>query len=441
MAANVQLTIEERLVYLLQHLGLERAHFAARLPTDWSGLASARPEMISSLTLACPSGIDSSGVQTLASRLLVLTGDQGPLAERAARVAASLPSASLITLRDYFSPPWADIMADRTDEISRAMTDFLQEMDQKEEMSPVQLPQGEGEVAGISYRIVGSGPPLVLLPLALAPSEWEPLIPVLSERYCTISLGGAELGMVTLLEARGHSAPYLRVVRNLLDEVHLQPGEVVLDVGCGSGVLDRWLVNRTGGENQVVGVDINPYLIREATALAKKEGLEGFIEFHEGNAEALPFPDSRFNVVMSSTVMEEVDAERMLSEMIRVATSGGRVAVIVRAADMQSWVNLPLGAGLKTKVDATLASFVGDRGCADASLYQRFREAGLGHVRMFPQLAAFDDKSHLQYFQDRVLPTLNPEEADEWRAALSQAEAEGTFFIARPQHCAVGTKP
>jgi hypothetical protein len=43
--------------------------------------------------------------------------------------------------------------------------------------------------------------------------------------------------------------------------------------------------------------------------------------------------------------------------------------------------------------------------------------------------------------QATILPTLSPEEAKEWRNAVSQAEAEGTFFIATPFHCAVGTKP
>jgi hypothetical protein len=40
----------------------------------------------------------------------------------------------------------------------------------------VSLPEGEGEVAGITYRVRGSGPPLVLMPLDLTPSQWEPLI-------------------------------------------------------------------------------------------------------------------------------------------------------------------------------------------------------------------------------------------------------------------------
>jgi len=56
------------------------------------------------------------------------------------------------------------------------------------------LPEQEGEIAGISYRVRGAGAPLVLLPLDLSPGQWEPLIPELAARYCTITLSGALLG-------------------------------------------------------------------------------------------------------------------------------------------------------------------------------------------------------------------------------------------------------
>jgi hypothetical protein len=56
--------------------------------------------------------------------------------------------------------------------------------------SPVPADGSSGEIAGISYRIHGSGDPLVLLPLWLAPSQWDPLVRRLSQEYSTITLGG-----------------------------------------------------------------------------------------------------------------------------------------------------------------------------------------------------------------------------------------------------------
>lgn len=104
-------------------------------------------------------------------------------------------------------------------------------------------------------------------------------------------------------------------------------------------------------------------------------------------------------------------------------------------------VNLPLRAELKARVESTPTSSVAERGCADASLYRRFGEVGLANVKMFPQLAAYQGEKHLEQFQDRILPGLSGAEVREWKTAVAQAEADGTFFIARSLHCAVGTKP
>jgi ubiquinone/menaquinone biosynthesis C-methylase UbiE len=258
-----------------------------------------------------------------------------------------------------------------------------------------------------------------------------------------LTLGGAYLGMIGSLEARGHTAGYLGVVRHLLEEAQLRPGETVLEVGCGTGVLDRWLARHTSGANRIVGIDISRYLLHEATALARKEGMEGIIEFREGRAEALPFPASSFDVAMSSTVIQRVDADQMLREMVRVTKPGGRVAVVGHAHDMPRWVNLELPAELKARVEAP--GWASDRGhqqgCDDARLYRRFRQAGLRQVKMFPQFAAFEERSRLQSLQGDILPTLTPDAAQEWHHAVAQAEAEGTFFLATPFHCAVGTKP
>jgi ubiquinone/menaquinone biosynthesis C-methylase UbiE len=376
-------------------------------------------------------------LRQISSRLLVITGDQGQVAEEAHRAVASLPGTTLVDLRDYFSPLWADVIADRTKDVGAAMIDFLSSVEKHKTLQELALLEGEGEIADISYSIRGSGPPLVLFPLGLAPSQWQPLLPLLSARYCTIAVAGPALGMVAFLEARAQG--YLRVVRSLVDEAGLRPGESVLEVGCGSGVILRWLARYTNGANPITGIDINPYLLREAAALAKKDGIEGAIELREGNGEALPFADARFDVTMACTVMEEGNADRILAECARVTKSGGRVGVIVRSLDMPWWVNLPLGTELKKKAE-TQRGHVLKEGCADASLYRRMRQAGLKQLTMLPQWATFSAGERLEFEQERIAAMLNPEEASEWRRAVVQAEAEGTFFIAQPFHCAVGTK-
>lgn len=443
MTRETALPVEERLRQLLHHLGIRQAHIAGRVPRDWTGLATTSPDLVASLTLICPMALDPQTVTHLASRLLVVTGDQGPQAEGVRQVVERVAGAHLVTLRDYPIFAWTDMVADRTDEIGAAMLSFLARAQPRAGAQSVPSAAEEGEITGLSYRLHGAGPPLVLLPLGLSPSQWDPLVPRLSAHYCTITLGGRELGPVASLESRGHAAGFLAMVRTLLEAVHLRPGESILEVGCGTGVLDRWLAQSTHGTHRITGVDINRYLLREGMALAQHEGLEGVVAFREGNAEALPFPDQSFDVTLSVTVMEEVDAHQMLREMVRVTTPGGRVAVIVRAVDMPCLLHLPLHEALKRKVEAPSgwAGGVGVAGCADASLYQRFHQAGLTQIRMFPQWAAFDsaDTTFLQNLLGGLLSTLSQDEAREWQ--MARAQAEGTFFYAQPHHCAVGTKP
>jgi SAM-dependent methyltransferase len=438
MTSETTLSVEERLRQLLRHLGIDQAHFAGRSPRDWTGLATKYPEVVSSLTLIGP--FDPRTVEQLAARLLVVIGDRGPVADTVRNAMNRLPGAQLVALRDYDLQGWSDVAAERGHELGGAILQFLGRM-----TPPPSIPPREeqGEVAGITYRIRGAGPPLVLLPMFLAPSQWEPLATRFSEQYCTITLGGAALGAVAILESRGHAVGYLHMVRTLLEETQLRRGEAILEVGCGTGVLDRWLAHRTSRAHRITGVDINPYLLQEARALARRDGLEGALEFRDGNAESLPFADDSFDVTMSVTVIEEADADRMLAEMVRVTKPGGRVAVVARAMDMPFLMNAQLPAAVKAKVEAPGAvGGVGPLGCADASLYRRMRRAGLTRIKMLPQLAAFDlaDKVMLQFMEDQLLPKLSQQEAREWHAARAQAEADGTFFMTFPHHCAVGTK-
>jgi len=443
MAPETDPAIETRILNVLQHFGISKAHVAARDLRDWQGLATSHADRLASLALICPAAIVPQALEPLAVRSLIVTGDWGQPAEHAQRVVAAFPSVSRIALPDYSPTPYTDLVLERADEIGMSMLDFLSRMDAAQPLPPVSLPESEGEIDGIIYHLRGAGPPLVLLPLSVAPSQWEPLLPQLCARYCTLILRGQWLGMVGSLESRGHMPGYLRAVGNLLDAAELRPGEIALEVGCGTGVLDRWLAQRTHGANRLVALDVNPYLLQEAEALARRAGLESVIEFNHGSGERLPYPDHHFDVTWSSTVIQRVDADRMLAEMVRVTKPGGRVAVLGHAHDMPQWINLPLPAELKARLDAPGWDGVNShpQGCHEASLYARFHRSGLSRIKMFPQLAEFTTPDRLQQIQAGILPMLSPQETDIWQSAVATAETEGTFFVTRPYHCAVGTKP
>jgi SAM-dependent methyltransferase len=435
--------VEDRLAQLFQHLGIRRAHVGGGYTADAVSLVRASPESITSMTLVCAFRPPADAFRPLGDRLLLIHGDRGPGADSVPRALAALPEAKAITLRDYVDAAWSDAIADRRAEIGPALLAFLADLTRREALEPIQLSQGEDEIAGIRYRIHGKGPPLVLLPLTLARSQWDPLVAELAEAYTTIVVGGAFLGIVPSLEERMRGG-YNRVVRSVVEAASVQPGETIIEVGCGSGAVARSLARFTDGANPIKALDVNDYLLGEAGALTRSAGLAERITFEHGDAEALPLPSASVDVALSFTVMEEVDADRMLAEMIRVTRPGGRIGIVVRATDMRPWVNLSLRPDLLAAVESVAGAGAADAGCSDASLYRRFLDAGLKPLMLGPQLApdrAEESPIRGRFFVGRISQGLPADQAEEFRAAVHRSLEDGSMLWADPYHCAVAVKP
>jgi SAM-dependent methyltransferase len=108
-----------------------------------------------------------------------------------------------------------------------------------------------------------------------------------------------------------------------LDRLGVQRGALLLDVACGSGQLGL-IAARRGAK--VTGVDIATNAILAARGRAAAEGLDA--RFDEGDAEALPYPDARFDVVASIYgAMFAPRPERVTSELLRVCRPGGTIAM------------------------------------------------------------------------------------------------------------------
>lgn len=111
------------------------------------------------------------------------------------------------------------------------------------------------------------------------------------------------------------------------DAAGIKPGDNVLDVACGTGVLAIEAASRAGASGKVTGLDCNAGML--AQARSKTAG----IEWREGVAEALPFEDGAFDAVVSQFgLMFFEDRVKALCEMCRVLKPGGRLAVAVWAS-------------------------------------------------------------------------------------------------------------
>ncbi|HWW82310.1 MAG TPA: methyltransferase domain-containing protein [Vicinamibacterales bacterium] len=115
----------------------------------------------------------------------------------------------------------------------------------------------------------------------------------------------------------------------LVGLARLQPGESVLDVGCGTGSLAIAAERRVGPTGTVQGVDASPEMIDRAHRKAMNAGVT--VTFRQAVAEALPFPDSTFDAVLSTVMLHHLPRkarQQCVGEIRRVLKPGGRVLVV-----------------------------------------------------------------------------------------------------------------
>ena len=109
----------------------------------------------------------------------------------------------------------------------------------------------------------------------------------------------------------------------------LEPGESVLDVGCGTGTLAIAAKRHVGPTGSVCGIDASPEMIARASKKARKADVD--ILFQNALAEALPFPDAHFDAVLTTVMLHHLPRQtrqQCAFEMRRVLKPSGRVLAV-----------------------------------------------------------------------------------------------------------------
>ncbi|HLU83379.1 MAG TPA: methyltransferase domain-containing protein [Trueperaceae bacterium] len=174
-------------------------------------------------------------------------------------------------------------------------------------------------------------------------------------------------------------ALFQRWAEPLVTAAQVAPGDRVLDVACGTGIAARSAAGRVGSQGAVVGVDINPGMLRVARIKAPE------MQWLEASAEELPFEDESFDAVLCQfALMFFTDKVAALEEMARVLKPGGRLAVAV-------WDALENTPGYAAMTDL-LRRLFGDEAARSLEspyslgdtdrLRDLFANAGLGDVRL-----------------------------------------------------------
>lgn len=113
----------------------------------------------------------------------------------------------------------------------------------------------------------------------------------------------------------------------LVDCARVRPGQSVLDVACGTGVVARSARDVVGPSGRVVGVDLNAAMLEVA------QDVRPDLEWVQGDAEDLPFADAEFDVALcQSALFFFADPGRAVAELARVVVPGGVVALQTYAA-------------------------------------------------------------------------------------------------------------
>jgi ubiquinone/menaquinone biosynthesis C-methylase UbiE len=117
------------------------------------------------------------------------------------------------------------------------------------------------------------------------------------------------------------------LANDLIRLAALRPGERVLDVACGTGIVARLAAQQIGSNGTVTGVDINPGML----AVARSNTPANMsIKWHEASAEDMPLPDEAFDVALCQLSLQFMtDKLAALEEMRRVLVPGGRLILNV----------------------------------------------------------------------------------------------------------------
>jgi ubiquinone/menaquinone biosynthesis C-methylase UbiE len=227
--------------------------------------------------------------------------------------------------------------------------------------------------------------------------------------------------------------------------LELQPGDHVLDIGCGSGTDVRAMAGLVGPTGRAVGIDGSATMIEAARERVDGCGLP--VEFLVGDAHRLDFPDASFDGCRTDRVLLHLaDPAQVVQEIARVLRPGGRAVslepdgggLLVDAVDRDTTTKI-----LEHRSRAVRSGWIG------RSLPRLFRAAGLTDVSVqvlpSPRFDFEETNTSLRLFQhaDSAVSAgaITAEAAERWKASLLDAAARGDFLCVVTMFLVAGRKP
>ena len=264
------------------------------------------------------------------------------------------------------------------------------------------------------------------------------------ERYGEVDRTPDPSAFVRHLETAGRSPTVRAQKATSYAFLDPQPGDRVLDVGCGLGDDVRALAARVGPGGRVVGVDVSETML--ATARTQSAGLGLPVEFRAGDAHRLAFPDGSFDRVRCERVLEHLaEPLRAFAELVRVTRPGGTLVVINSDAGTYA---LDHPDPERTRAVLLVMGARHAHPWMGRQLYGLFRAAGLTELQLAAQthfirrLDTSDQGTVYQAARQAVAQgVLTPDEAAAWLAPLEEADRAGRFLSTGTHFIVGGQKP
>ncbi|HEY6542486.1 MAG TPA: methyltransferase domain-containing protein [Ktedonobacteraceae bacterium] len=236
---------------------------------------------------------------------------------------------------------------------------------------------------------------------------------------------------------------YLNVLADLLKQdkqrtytwMHLQPGQTVLDVGCGPGTDTIPLAQVVGKSGQVIGVDHDAAMIAEAERRAEQAGCSSWCRHLQADATALPLQTNTCDACRSERLFQHVpNPSAVLAEMARVTKPGGWVVVF--DAD---WSTLSIDTpevDLERRLNRYHLEHQVASGYVGRQLYGLFKRQQFIDINVELRSIYVTDYAlgryayHLEVLEGeaRAAGVMSEEELLRWRQSLERAQAEGAFY-------------
>jgi ubiquinone/menaquinone biosynthesis C-methylase UbiE len=231
----------------------------------------------------------------------------------------------------------------------------------------------------------------------------------------------------------------------VLKALELRPGEHVLDIGCGPGLLAREMAVSVASGGRVCGIDISEDML----AISRKRCADQpWTEFQKADANRLPYPDGSFDVAVSTQVYEYiVDIPAALAELNRIVRPGGR-AIIVDTDYGSLVIHTHDQARMERVLSAWNEHFV--HAGLPRTLSRQLRDAGFT-IRQRDVIPMFNPEYRADSFGKQLLGMMasfavgrrgiSKAEADEWLAEFAELGVQGRFFFSLNRYVFVADKP